>query len=240
MSRPSNGFRIIFLLLPMALFGAVKANADCCGIPLGGWYTCQDGTSSGGGCCGVGPCNILCCNCDGGCRVSHNRTECYAWCQSNWGICDNGCTIACTGMKPWECQPCYDKCRRELDDCKRDCDRRFPTKKAQGGLSEEASNFAEALRRFSLADKDQDGVISQTEFDAFVQQQAALLKCQGTAALSAMDQDGNGRLTLDEVDRDGASYLQSLAPSTDQKPKPQAEYIRKVAKAMADAKKTPQ
>jgi hypothetical protein len=107
-------------------------------------------------------------------------------------------------------------------------------------LSEEATNFAEALRRFSLADKDQDGVISQTEFDAFVQQKAALLNCQGTGALSAMDQDGNGRLTLDEVDRDGASYLQSLAPSTDQKPKPQTEYIRKVAKAMADAKKPPQ
>ena len=44
-------------MLPLAL-------GFCCGGDGSG--ICGDGSRQGAGCCGVGPCNIFCCNCDGG------------------------------------------------------------------------------------------------------------------------------------------------------------------------------
>ncbi|OAG05137.1 uncharacterized protein CC84DRAFT_1206622 [Paraphaeosphaeria sporulosa] len=49
-------------MLPLTL-------AYCCGGDGSG--ICGDGTTQGAGCCGYGPCNIFCCNCDpsgGTCR----------------------------------------------------------------------------------------------------------------------------------------------------------------------------
>lgn len=48
---------ILGSMLPVAL-------GFCCGGDGSG--ICGDGSTQGAGCCGVGPCNIFCCNCDGG------------------------------------------------------------------------------------------------------------------------------------------------------------------------------
>jgi len=51
-----------------------KSESACCKahkFTSDGPRYCQDGSrlaNVGGYCCGVGPCNIFCCNCDGGCR----------------------------------------------------------------------------------------------------------------------------------------------------------------------------
>src|SRR5918911_5330 len=51
------------LVLTLAFAGT--ARADCCSTVCNN--KCGDCTA-GTPCCGHGPCNIFCCNCDGGCR----------------------------------------------------------------------------------------------------------------------------------------------------------------------------
>ena len=51
------------ILVSLAFVGA--ASAVCC--PSNRIGMCADGTV-GTPCCGVGKCNIFCCNCDSGCR----------------------------------------------------------------------------------------------------------------------------------------------------------------------------
>lgn len=48
----------------VAVLGSILplAMGYCCGGDGSG--ICGDGTTQGAGCCGYGPCNIFCCNCD--------------------------------------------------------------------------------------------------------------------------------------------------------------------------------
>ncbi len=86
---PSVAVTTVLPLLLLVLFVSVQVDADFCVMnpPLGsshpgsdyrpspalitnvlyGGDSCNDGTR-GTPCCGVGRCNIFCCNCDGGCR----------------------------------------------------------------------------------------------------------------------------------------------------------------------------
>ena len=55
-----------FLLISMAIvFQWPNVEAECCGMAP----RCLPRD-----CCGVGPCNIFCCNCDDGCKPLHGRT----------------------------------------------------------------------------------------------------------------------------------------------------------------------
>lgn len=55
--------RFISLFATTVLFG--RALADCCDQAGGISGECADGTDATP-CCGVGSCNLFCCNCDGG------------------------------------------------------------------------------------------------------------------------------------------------------------------------------
>jgi len=63
---------------------ATSVAAECCKKPFAYDY-CDDGTlTSTFGCCGIGPCNIFCCNCDDGCRVAKTKRN-TARDVASWG-----------------------------------------------------------------------------------------------------------------------------------------------------------
>ena len=70
------------------------------------------------GCCGNGPCNIFCCNCDGGCNEICEKTNCdteeWLKCAGALTACAAACVdpdlpscIACLGPLYDECKKCY-------------------------------------------------------------------------------------------------------------------------------------
>ncbi len=78
-------FLFISLLVLLCLFQLGKS--ECCDRA-----PCSDGTNGGGFCCGVGDCNIFCCNCDNGCR----KAKCSyldQYCTSQADNCYVGCTM---------------------------------------------------------------------------------------------------------------------------------------------------
>lgn len=90
----------ILWLVPL---GATFANADCChsfnvGNRLNPFTTiniCLDGLEISTLYCGIGPCNVFGCNCDGGCRHANSST-CYDNCVRLMESSDNNCESVCS------------------------------------------------------------------------------------------------------------------------------------------------
>ena len=70
------------------------------------------------GCCGNGPCNIFCCNCDGGCNEMCENTRCdtaeWLKCGGVLAACAVACVdpegppcVLCLGPLYGECKKCY-------------------------------------------------------------------------------------------------------------------------------------
>ncbi|CAG7721852.1 unnamed protein product, partial [Allacma fusca] len=59
----------VLCVLMLVSFHMSYVSGICCPSYRG---LCQDATE-GTSCCGYGPCNIFCCNCDGGCRRGSGR-----------------------------------------------------------------------------------------------------------------------------------------------------------------------
>lgn len=66
------------------------------------------------GCCGNGPCNIFCCNCDNGCNEQCEKTHCgtIQWikCAASVGACAASCLAS-----PVACAACF--AAKGLPDC---------------------------------------------------------------------------------------------------------------------------
>lgn len=68
------------------------------------------------GCCGNGPCNVFCCNCDGGCNKQCETTSCDT---GDWLKCAAvlpACAAACVKVNVPACATClgslYDTCKK--------------------------------------------------------------------------------------------------------------------------------
>jgi hypothetical protein len=68
------------------------------------------------GCCGNGPCNIFCCNCDNSCNTSCENTHCDT---GEWFECAgivSACAAACVVTEGEACADCmgplYDTCKK--------------------------------------------------------------------------------------------------------------------------------
>ncbi|CAB4018227.1 Hypothetical predicted protein, partial [Paramuricea clavata] len=70
------------------------------------------------GCCGNGPCNIFCCNCDGGCNEICEKTHCdtgdWTKCAGVLAACATACVdpadpacVACVGPLYNTCKKCF-------------------------------------------------------------------------------------------------------------------------------------
>lgn len=94
----------MWLLTLYTLFlGANTTAAECCG----GWIAqnsespylkvnvCLDGNQRNTEYCGIGPCNMFGCNCDGGCRVADELT-CFQNCVDLLDSEDNNCGFICS------------------------------------------------------------------------------------------------------------------------------------------------
>lgn len=72
---------IITIAILVALLAKHQTDAVCCGRPEPCGLNCNEMCGStpvvGRWCCGVGDCNLLCCNCDGGCHTFDNLTIDY-------------------------------------------------------------------------------------------------------------------------------------------------------------------
>lgn len=62
--KTRHRFNILLWLAIVLLFAPALASAQCSGNAYGWCADCTSPTP----CCGYGPCNIFCFNCDGGCR----------------------------------------------------------------------------------------------------------------------------------------------------------------------------
>ena len=78
---------IFVLLLVRSSEGECCRGVECPGVPWGKQGCCADGITrdnnilvglgivGGNFCCGNGRCKVFCCNCDGGCRQGHLRSN---------------------------------------------------------------------------------------------------------------------------------------------------------------------
>jgi hypothetical protein len=66
---------ILLLLIVVVAQLPSAVDSVCCTTEPSGW--CADGYNPPFPCCGVGSCNVFCCNCDGGCRKKKSGRSRY-------------------------------------------------------------------------------------------------------------------------------------------------------------------
>ena len=162
------------------------SKSHCCGKS-----PCKDGTDKYA-CCGNGKCNIFCCNCDGGCREAHNKTECDNQCKKQASLCSSGCTISCSNAPSDSCGlMCDAQCVKEEQSCKKKCDSQYPS--SAGARNERSS----ALRLFNKYDTNKDGHLSPKEFQKLVNKEYKGRDHQ--AEFHEMDKNQDGRISRQEA-----------------------------------------
>ena len=94
----------LLCVLFLAALCAPAVRADCCS------------RKGDFGCCGNGPCNIFCCNCDNGCNQQCENTHCDT---GEWFECAgvvSACAAACVVTEGEACADCmgplYDTCKK--------------------------------------------------------------------------------------------------------------------------------
>lgn len=204
---------VVFFVAAMA-----AADAVCCGPPLGGHITCDDGTETWT-CCGVRKCNIFCCNCDGGCRKSHNQRECKLACDSHESVCESGCILGgqfdpFTGM-------CISKCMSEQSQCHKNCEQKFPSQSAvkmnESYGSLERYGYLPSLARFQTLDTNSDEKIDFDEFEKFMAFFISNTKGESPSHqifhsfFGTVDNNGDGHISLEEFDKDTAEKMSAKA-----------------------------
>jgi hypothetical protein len=171
-----------FLLCILLLFAVSSpfALAECCGTPLGGGI-CEDGEyAETFGCCGVGACNIFCCNCDGGCRQAKNIEQCFKACDKKKNRCYNDCVVSCTFEPPSCVNNCSQACSIGESQCRDSCREKFKS-------DQDCSNFA-------AVDIDKNGQIDIDEFSTFFSQANVNIKY-----FDLIDSNEDGLISLDEA-----------------------------------------
>jgi hypothetical protein len=200
------------LLVGVVLF-ASEASAVCCH------------RKPNFGCCGVGPCNIFCCNCDNGCNMQCENTTCdtAAWlqCAAIVTVCGTACAlttgqacIECLGASYHICVKCY-----------------AGTTTALSGAA--ADLLARNNRDYyfhDIAEFDGDpNTISEADFADHVETEKMRTGLHATTAsirtmFRAFDVDGSGFIERDEIDNDevihGLAYPQAESdqPESDTPP----------------------
>ena len=201
--------KIVLVFLAAAI---AAANADCCGPPFGGHMICDDGSETST-CCGVGPCNIFCCNCDGGCRISHTNEECMAACDSKEKSCESGCILGGI-VDPFTSQ-CISACVREQGSCHGNCDTKFPpTSPPTRPVSLKSSSHVLALSRFGSMDSNEDKQVDFAEFTRYIRAGVPGAKII-RALFNCVDEDGDGRISLKEFDESTEIKLNETACLSD-------------------------
>ncbi|MBS1199065.1 MAG: Diedel [Proteobacteria bacterium] len=169
----------LFLALAMA---NVSVQADCCPGGL-----CDDGSDSST-CCGIGKCNVFCCNCDKGCR-KQKPGNCKDVCQQKYSKCARGCADACSDSESCRIM-CTNQCAKEKDQCDKGCNNASTTGGCLGG-------DIHSFNKFNAHDLDRDGHLSVGEV-------ATMLKTNSQDSnvkkeFKALDKNGDGRISLGEA-----------------------------------------
>ena len=81
----------VLLVVILCLALSYSVQAICCFTDTQNY--CADGTI-GTPCCGYGPCNIFCCNCDGGCRQPRLRSSSKSFTKEAFGYYLEGKGVA--------------------------------------------------------------------------------------------------------------------------------------------------
>ncbi|HSX62095.1 MAG TPA: EF-hand domain-containing protein [Tahibacter sp.] len=142
----------------LLLFGSGIANAQCSGNAFGYCADCTTPTP----CCGYGPCNIFCFNCDGGCRQAPSGDRdpsCGSMTRTDAvGDAIRGKTRPAPELKP---------AREAFDgiDTSNDGTISFTETKAWAKRENKGLSRKELKAGFGKADADGDGKIQPAEFD---------------------------------------------------------------------------
>ena len=151
------------------------------------------------GCCGNGPCNIFCCNCDNGCNAQCEDTHCDT---GEWFECAgvvSACAAACVVTEGEACADCmgplYDTCKKCY---------------SSSALGERCAAHLASRDAWFDDIADRSDCISFAAFDAYVHKAAAageafaqaLLRHKTTGAeFARIDADGSGCIDRDEFER---------------------------------------
>ncbi|OAK98479.1 hypothetical protein IQ06DRAFT_307583 [Phaeosphaeriaceae sp. SRC1lsM3a] len=168
---------------------------------------CADGTKATP-CCGNGPCNIFCSNCDNGCR-----TATYDGCAANVDKYFGPASpcVGCHGDLPVihcittdECQKWYDaamaSCKTKSGVSKRDAEVSWAT-------NDTHADSTDGYEVFSLVDKDGNSNITFEEYVDYVHDGNLTLKENSTALTTwytyfeKFDKNGDGVIDIDEHHR---------------------------------------
>ncbi|TAN40073.1 MAG: Diedel family protein [Nitrospirae bacterium] len=189
-----KGLSVFMGLLFLVAMSFATAEAKCCPNP-GAGGKCHDGYKTKiGECCGVGKCNIFCCDCSKGCRKAsdggdESRKTCDDKCDSAHSTCSSGCTIACTGAPSDTCDIlCDNKCSSERGTCKKGCESKYPS---------EAAEEQDCFNAFNAHDKNFDGHLSKGEFSDMVKKNN--LTINEKSEFDEMDKNKDGRISHEEA-----------------------------------------
>ena len=141
------------------------------------------------GCCGNGPCNIFCCNCDGGCNVGCENANCNT---AEWASCAaviGGCGVVCvTDPSTAGCVSCMGGLYGTCVNC-------FDRRRLRGGIDESSNlSYPISAENFDeLVDERIHVELSKNpDFDSetFLRENS----------FSMFDKDGDGYISIDEAD----------------------------------------
>ncbi len=195
LGRKLHGMVGGFLMIVWIVVGAAPdASAVCCK------------RKGNFGCCGNGPCNIFCCNCDRGCNKQCEDTHCDT---GEWfkcaGIC-TACAAACVVTEGEACVECmgplYNTCKKCYSSSKA-LKQASPSLKAAGKGAGSRDAFFKSLAGSDKAPK----TISPSDFSAFVEKESKRTKKKTSKdaikkMFKAFDQDNNGVIDRKEFDAD--------------------------------------
>lgn len=179
----------LFCLALVAGFALPRSAAACCG---GQGTVCQDGYKTGQfECCGKGPCNIFCCNCDGGCREP-KAEGCVPRCDSIMKVCRSGCDL-CIGEGCFQ-ELCFEACTREGRQCKERCG-----KSVQAAAAPQSADVS-VWSRFDALDGDKNGLLTRQEIEQGFDKVRLCVSKEGLPkAFAAADGNKDGSLSPEEA-----------------------------------------
>jgi hypothetical protein len=135
---------------------------------------------------------------------------------------------------------CAIECSRQAADwkqtCLKDCDKRFPAGASVASAAPKEAGSLTGLARFATLDTDRGGHIDKQEFKTFAASRRCNAKTppspeEAERMFAALDKDGNGQITLNEVDANDTGHLQKRGGTVDLGKNIDAGYAQKVLAA---------
>jgi hypothetical protein len=160
------------------------------------------------GCCGNGPCNIFCCNCDNGCNTLCEHSTCSTGDWLKCGAICAACAAACVITEGEVCEEC-------LGPSYNTCVKCYSGRAGSAGATAQAAESVRDDRTHffhEIAEFDENPrTISLEDFANFVENRKLHTGVHAATAsipemFRAFDVDGSGFIDRNEIDNDEVTH----------------------------------